>query len=63
MHKIALLAGIYISKILLDIFTDEAYNAKPGDGESTIMQALRALSWNPNRGTKKNVDQRSSSSL
>jgi hypothetical protein len=53
MHKIALLAGIYISKILPDIFTDGAYNAKPGDGDRMIMQALRALPWNPNRGTRR----------
>ncbi|KAG1790541.1 uncharacterized protein HD556DRAFT_1310554 [Suillus plorans] len=53
MHKIALLAGIYISKILPDIFTDEAYNAKPRDGEHMITQALRVLPWNPNRSTQK----------
>jgi hypothetical protein len=52
-HKIALLAGIYISKILPDIFTDGAYNPELGDGGYAITQALRALPWNPNRSTRK----------
>ncbi|KAG2358122.1 hypothetical protein BDR07DRAFT_1489883 [Suillus spraguei] len=52
-HKIALLAGIYISRILPDIFTNGEYSPAVGDGGRAITQALRALPWNPNRSTRR----------
>jgi len=54
-HMIALLAGIFISHILPDLFWDEQdrpSNAKVST-ERSCTAAVRALPWKPNRGTRK----------
>jgi hypothetical protein len=54
-HRIALLAGIYFSHILPDISWDQkdkpSYNTMVS--ERTCTNAIRAIPWNANRGSRK----------
>lgn len=54
-HKIALLAGIYFSHVLPDMFWD--VKDKPSNekmlGERSVTNAIRNLPWKSNKGTRK----------
>ncbi|KAG2335701.1 hypothetical protein BDR05DRAFT_953879 [Suillus weaverae] len=54
-HKIALLAGIYFSHVLPDVFWDP--KDKPSNdqltNERTTTNAVRKLPWKPNKGSRK----------
>ncbi|KAG2063361.1 hypothetical protein BDR04DRAFT_1163843 [Suillus decipiens] len=54
-HKIALLAGIYFSQMLPDIFWDSKDKPLSRDmiGERAVTSVIRAMPWTPNRGTRK----------
>ncbi|KAG2133225.1 uncharacterized protein EDB93DRAFT_1255000 [Suillus bovinus] len=55
LHKIALLAGIYFSHVLPDVFWDP--KDKPDNGkllsERSTTNAVRSLPWTPNKGSRK----------
>ncbi|KAG2738230.1 hypothetical protein P692DRAFT_20882808 [Suillus brevipes Sb2] len=55
LHKIALLAGIYFSQLLPDVFWDIKDKPSPHHmiGERAATNAIRAMPWKPNRGTRK----------
>jgi hypothetical protein len=55
LHKIALLAGIYFSQLLPDVFWDVKDKPSPHHmiGERAATNAIRAMPWKPNRGTRK----------
>ncbi|KAG2346319.1 hypothetical protein BDR05DRAFT_997329 [Suillus weaverae] len=54
-HKIALLAGIYFSHMLPDIFYDLKDKPSPNQmlGEWSATSAVRNMAWKPNKGTRK----------
>ncbi|KAG1769738.1 hypothetical protein EV702DRAFT_1049616 [Suillus placidus] len=55
LHQIALVAGIYVSRIIPDIFWDNADKPKPHTVTDTITltRAIRALPWKPNASSRK----------
>jgi hypothetical protein len=54
-HKIALLAGIYFSQMLPDVFWDvkDKPSASQMAGERLATSAVRSMPWKPNKGTRK----------
>jgi hypothetical protein len=54
-HKIALLAGIYFSHALPDVFWDVKDKPSPSQmaGERLATSAVRSMPWKPNKSTRK----------